>query len=1413
MKAFPVYEALKNDFCLTMIHTGQHYDEKMSKVFFEQLKFPRPDISLNLEKNTKAGDFDDKLYIKNDEYLINKDRVIDDLINFKGDLGQLGEIRDKLKIEFEKLKPDLVVVFGDVTSTLAAGLACKILNIDIAHVESGLRSGDIKMPEEVNRILTDHITKYYFITEQSGIDNLKKEGKNENLYLVGNTMIDTQNKYLQQALDTKYYEQLNVKPKEYILITLHRPSNVDNMDKLKEIFDDLFELSKKEVLVYPIHPRTKNNLYKLGYLDKLNENKNIILCDPLGYLEMTCLLSNCKYIITDSGGLQEESTSLNIPCFTLRENTERPCTLIENNGTNQLINKISNIVLKECKGNMVLWDGKSSIKILHLLRKKSLRVAVGYAHSGKNIGGVRRYIENIEKLSTCKVTLYPSYENDIEWRKEYDMKVRNDYRNNEIIAKQQEIIDNNDVFHSNVDPTWIKLCYEAQKQGKLWIHTYHNIYMKEDEPNGILKEWQKEINDIQFNVASNADYKLCVGEWLVSEFNNKNINSTYLPNFIDIDKLYNVKKGEFIKKYNINNFILFSGDNSIRKNCIEFIKTAKLLPEYKFVLIGTGLLKDEIIKIYNITIPNNVILLGPLEHIECLEAMIDCSILIMNSFTEGLPTVLIEGLYFEKPCIIPDGPKWSKYLLQDKKLGYKYELGNIEQLSNIIKEIMKEYKDMPMAKKYVEEIFSSNIIINKLDQIYEQKNSYGYYFKRIKLNEFELDKNIHYNYNGLDFLYKNNRHNKNLFIVFHGSVKLNINKPVFYCHQLDQFNNNYDILSFADPLLEKYKNLELSWFLSSESVDTLNLIKEIINNIKLKYKNILCHGTSGGGFPALIISSYFKFNCLIGNSQIYLIKYWNYSFMKTTVKGLIEIDIERYLLDNQLPNKLFIFQNINDEEHYLNHYSVFKNFLITNFNCDNVFFYEFTREDIGTPIPYYPEVEQYKPDIGKYEDEIKYNYYYNFRRDILGKNHNAPFPLSCDKYKLFSSILDEENIQICDKKKMLISSLDNKFFIEIVELLQKDFDVKIDIYHENKENVRNELLNWADIIFCEWCENNALWYSKNKKPHQKLFIRLHKYELFAQPFYDINWNNVNNIIFIAPEMKRLANKHILQMKYINENNFDWEYYLNNNTDLFEDLSKNNYNKIWAWNHWVNVGIKIPWKKPFINLLGDIDYDETCNEFKNFNGGKMIFNYVKTDMFKNLQKIEGSEFNIGMIGILPKIKRPDIAVQIIKKLIIKDKRYKLYILGKWYTEWNGTSKEKKEIEYYKKLEEIIKSEELKDNIIIESFTSEPHIWLQKIGYLLSVSDIEGSHQAVAESMATGTIPFIYGKALKEYKLDEVYPKKYCFYEDNIDVLCNKIQYYSNNKECRYVESGDCKKFSNDNFWLNNIYNQILKVLKD
>ena len=294
-------------------------------------------------------------------------------------------------------------------------------------------------------------------------------------------------------------------------------------------------------------------------------------------------------------------------------------------------------------------------------------------------------------------------------------------------------------------------------------------------------------------------------------------------------------------------------------------------------------------------------------------------------------------------------------------------------------------------------------------------------------------------------------------------------------------------------------------------------------------------------------------------------------------------------------------------------------------------------------------------------------------------------------------------------------------------------------------------------------------------------------------------------------MMNIANKHLIQKKYVNENNFDWEFYLNNN-ELLQENDNKSYNKICAWNHFINNGNKMSWNRPIINLTNNINYLEICDEFKHFNGGQLIFNYVKSDMFLNLEKIEGNEFNIGILGILPKIKRLDIAIDIIENLIKKDKRYKLYILGKWYTEWSGTSNNKTEIEYYKKLEKLINSLELKNNIVFDTFTADVHIWFQKIGYILSVSDIEGSHQAVAEGMATGTIPIIYGKALKEYKLDKVYPSKYCFYDNDIYNICKKIFFYSNNNNEKKNISMECKKYSYDNFNIKIIYNKYIQLLQ-
>ena len=360
MKAYPIYRALSNKYNLTLIHTGQHYDEKMSKIFFEEFNFPKPDIQLKIESNSKAGNIENELYIENTN--IDYDCIINKLLK-NNNLGQISEIRDKLIDEFIKINPDLVIVFGDITSTLSASLAAKSLNINIAHIESGLRSFDKEMPEEINRIIVDKLSDYYFITENSGITNLIKENITNNLFLVGNTMIDCLCLFLNKIEKLNTYKNYNLEKNNYYLITLHRPSNVDNYDNLNTIFEQIKVLAKNNKIIFPVHPRTKKNLN----VDNLTI---IIIIEPLGYFEFISLLKNCKAIITDSGGIQEEATYLNKQCFTLRKNTERPQTLTINGGTNILINDIDNLELIDFKDIKInLWDGKTSERILDILDK------------------------------------------------------------------------------------------------------------------------------------------------------------------------------------------------------------------------------------------------------------------------------------------------------------------------------------------------------------------------------------------------------------------------------------------------------------------------------------------------------------------------------------------------------------------------------------------------------------------------------------------------------------------------------------------------------------------------------------------------------------------------------------------------------------------------------------------------------------------------------------------------------------------------------------------------------------------------------------------------------------------------------------------------------------------------------------
>lgn len=330
-------------------HTGQHYDEKMSDIFFHHLGLPKPDYYLGIGSGSHA------------------------------------EQTARIMIEFEKVllkeKPDLVIVVGDVNSTIACSLTAKKLHIKVAHIEAGLRSFDRDMPEELNRILTDSISDYLFVTEQSGLVNLKNEGVDQSkIFFVGNCMIDSLINILDVSAKSNILNELKLDPHNFVLVTMHRPSNVDTQERLTEIAKLLSSLSKKRKIVFPVHPRTKKNLESFGLLNKLDAN--VLLTDPIGYIDFISLVKNAELILTDSGGIQEESTYLGIQCITLRKSTERPSTVEV--GTNQLVGedfeKAEHAALNilngfRKSGNIPeLWDGKSAERIADILIDKLFQV-------------------------------------------------------------------------------------------------------------------------------------------------------------------------------------------------------------------------------------------------------------------------------------------------------------------------------------------------------------------------------------------------------------------------------------------------------------------------------------------------------------------------------------------------------------------------------------------------------------------------------------------------------------------------------------------------------------------------------------------------------------------------------------------------------------------------------------------------------------------------------------------------------------------------------------------------------------------------------------------------------------------------------------------------------------------------------
>lgn len=338
-------EASAHPFDIKIVHTGQHYDDKMAAIFFEQFDLV-PDFFLNIPAASANS--------------------------------QMAEIMIRLEKVMLEFMPDLVMVVGDVNSTFAAALTANKMGVKIAHIESGLRSFDRSMPEEINRLLTDEITDYYFVTEESGIKNLRNEGRNKNhIFFVGNTMIDTLVAFEPKIKQNLILEDLRVNPKEFALMTMHRPATVDFKEGLLKLIEIIEFITNRHHLIFPIHPRTLKNIATYGLTERIKSNKKLILTDPLDYFGFQKLVSDCLFVITDSGGIQEETTFRRIPCLTLRANTERPSTV--DVGTNELIpfdlldvhKKIDEIVSGKFKKGRVpdFWDGASSSRIIEVCKK------------------------------------------------------------------------------------------------------------------------------------------------------------------------------------------------------------------------------------------------------------------------------------------------------------------------------------------------------------------------------------------------------------------------------------------------------------------------------------------------------------------------------------------------------------------------------------------------------------------------------------------------------------------------------------------------------------------------------------------------------------------------------------------------------------------------------------------------------------------------------------------------------------------------------------------------------------------------------------------------------------------------------------------------------------------------------------
>ena len=341
IKAINDRESKEHDISFRLVHTGQHFDKNMSDSFFEELGLPEPDVNLGAGGGTQA------------------------------------EQTAKIMIGYEKLlmssPSDLCLVVGDVTSTMACAIVAKKMKIKVAHVEGGIRSGDLSMPEEINRLVTDSITDYYFTTSEIANENLRKAGiLDDKIHFVGNTMIDTLLANKSRFVKPEIWDVANLMPGEYLVMTLHRPANVDQEENLKFLIEELIKTAKGLKIIFPVHPRTRQVLNKLTI-----DADNLILIEPQSYLRFNYLVQHAKAVITDSGGITEETTVFGIPCMTLRANTERPETI--SIGTNVLLGtnpeSIAPAMEKLLSGHWKkgaippLWDGQTGSRIISIIEK------------------------------------------------------------------------------------------------------------------------------------------------------------------------------------------------------------------------------------------------------------------------------------------------------------------------------------------------------------------------------------------------------------------------------------------------------------------------------------------------------------------------------------------------------------------------------------------------------------------------------------------------------------------------------------------------------------------------------------------------------------------------------------------------------------------------------------------------------------------------------------------------------------------------------------------------------------------------------------------------------------------------------------------------------------------------------------